>query len=307
VDVLQKTLAGLASQTFCSEDYEVLIIDDGSTDQTPAKIAQHQPSFPVPLYYYYQPNRKQGAARNLGARNASGEFLVFLGDDTVPRPNFLEEHQRSHSEHHTDDPANSKIAVIGYTTWPPDSPRSRFLNYIGEHGWQFGFSLITDPVDLAFNYFYTSNLSIGRKFFLDAGGFDEGFREYGWEDTELSLRLKKLGMRIVFNREAVTYHHHPITIQSFADRQRRVGHSAWTFLGRHPEMGSFLGLHPLPRYSWLDHVRMRVLTWLCRYSEFRDWPDLSRYYPDLMTYYYLRGAIEARFRESGENSPNVSG
>ena len=287
---LARTLEALRDQTIPPEAFEVLVVDDGSTDATAREVTEHQNRFPAPLHYLYQPNRKQGAARNLGVHSARGERIVFLGDDISPGRDFLSEHL-SAFERWSFDP---HVAVIGYTTWPPSLPKTRFLQYIGEQGWQFGFSLIEEPDDVPFNFLYTSNLSLSREFFLDAGGFDEGFQEYGWEDIELSLRLKKHGMRLVYVPEARAHHFHPVSIQDFSERQKQVGRSAWKLYARHPEMARFLSIDRIPSYRRLDHLRMRALTWLCRLTETRERPDLSRYYPDLMSYYYLLGLIEAR-------------
>jgi GT2 family glycosyltransferase len=289
-------LLALGSQSEGAGEYEILVIDDGSTDNTADQVRLLQEKFPVALHYFYQPNRKQGTARNLGAQNAIGRFLVFLGDDTIPGKGFLEEHRKTHEARQLFQRSDSTIVVIGYTTWPEDFSRTRFLNYIGEKGWQFGFSLIEDHEDVPFNYFYTSNLSISREFFLRAGGFDESFHEYGWEDIELSLRLKRLGMRIVFNPKAVTHHHHPISLSSFIERQRKVGYSAWDFYKRHPEMGEFLSIDQIPNYRVRDHLRLRSVTWLCRIFEKREWPDLSSYYPDILSYYYMLGMIAGEDR-----------
>ncbi|MEJ2081259.1 MAG: hypothetical protein P8Y94_03585 [Acidobacteriota bacterium] len=73
-----------------------------------------------------------------------------------------------------------------------------------------------------------------------------------------------------------------------------MGRSAWKLYERHPEMASFLSIDRIPRYRRRDHLRMRLLSWACRLTEKASWPDLSHYYPDLMSYYYLQGLIEAR-------------
>ena len=186
------------------------------------------------------------------------------------------------------------LAVIGYTRWAEHFRRTPFLEYIGEQGWQFGFALIEDPGDLSFNFFYTSNLSISRDLFLGSGGFDESFQEYGWEDMELGLRLKKKGMRLVYNARAVAYHHHRINLASFVRRQHRVGQMAWTFYGSHPEMAGFLNLESVPQYSLARRLKMWTLTRLCSLTENLAWPDMSSFYPDLMSYHYNRGICEGR-------------
>ena len=223
----------------------------------------------------------------MGRAKRKARWLLFLGDDTVPAPNFLIEHWKSHRQN------ESSKAVIGYTPWPAEIGPTLFMRYIGELGWQFGFALIEDPEDVPFNFFYTSNISLGRKFFLDSGGFDEDFREYGWEDVELSLRLKQQGMRLTYNRHAIAYHFHPTSLRDFSRRQRKVGYSAWTLYAKHPELARFLNIDQVQPYRAIDRVRLELLAALCSLTEHWEWLDLSRYYPDLMSYYYNLGLLEA--------------
>jgi GT2 family glycosyltransferase len=265
---------------------------DPQTRRRPPWQASDGP-FRCSLHYLSQANRKQGAARNLGARHASGKVLVFLGDDTVPQPDFLAEHQTARSQRGESDD-RSRLVVIGYTRWPARLRATRFMEYIGEQGWQFGFALIGDQDDVPFNFFYTSNLSIARSFFLESGGFDEAFQEYGWEDIELGVRLKKLGMRLTYHPDAVAEHDHPTSLWSFIERQKKVGYSAWHFYRRHPEMAEFLSVHAPPPTSFGYRAKMRLLTAACAITEKRTWPDLSRYYPDLLSYYYRLGLLQAR-------------
>ncbi len=291
-DILARTLDSLARQQSALRDrvlhFEIIVVNDGSQDHTEECVLKWQADSPLPVTYLTQPNRKQGAARNYGAGRAKGQLLLFLGDDTVPAPDFLVEHWKSHQQ------GDLNKAVIGYTPWPPEIQPTSFMRYIGEEGWQFGFSLIQDTEDVPFNFFYTSNISLRRQFFLDSGGFDEDFQEYGWEDVELSLRLKQMGMRLTYNRDAIAYHFHPTSLRDFSRRQRQVGYSAWTFHAKHPEMAGFLNIDRVCPYPVMDRLRFEVLAALCSLTEKWEWLDLSRFYPDLMSYYYNRGLLEAR-------------
>lgn len=303
--ILVRTLEALGRQTLLEESeddsgaggvpYEVIVVDDGSTDDTGERVRGMASEYPAPLVYLHQENRKQGAARNLGVGRARGEWLVFLGDDTVPGSDFLEGHLGARDGVRREDA--ERVVVIGYTPWAREYPRTRFMEYVGEEGWQFGFALIEDPNDVPFNFFYTSNLSISREFFRESGGFDEDFGEYGWEDIELGWRLHRMGMRLVYHAGAVAHHHHPTSVRAFVRRQRRVGSSAWNFYRKHPEMADFLNVDRLPRYRLRDRVRMELLTWACAWTEKRRWPDLSSLYPDLMSYHYNLGLLRGRREE----------
>jgi glycosyltransferase involved in cell wall biosynthesis len=289
--MLQATLEGLAHQE-TKASWEIIVVDDGSTDTTADIADSFRRNSGIPLSYYFQTNRKQGAARNLGSKFAVGDCLLFLGDDIVPGPYLVEEHLAKHRENLTADGLPVPRVVIGYTTWPPEWKKTRFLEFIGEKGWQFGFSLIEDFENVPFNFFYTSNLSMPRKLFLDTGGFDEDFTVYGWEDIELSLRLKAMGIKIVYQPRAKAFHYHPTTLVSFAERQRQVGISACCLLEKHPELGDFLGVNKMPGYSLSSRIQMAILFQACRLTEKWNRPDLSRYYPDLLTYWYINGVLE---------------
>jgi GT2 family glycosyltransferase len=201
----------------------------------------------------------------------------------------VEQHLRSNDSYG----GNGRLAVLGYIQWAPDLRVTRFMHWIGEMGWQFGFSLIKEPMDLPFNFFYTSNISLPRQRFIECGGFDEDFREYGWEDIELSLRLKERGLKIVYNREAVAYHYHPTTLSSFCQRQIKVGYSALHFYRKHPEMERFLSLGWVPRYALHKRVILRLVRWISEWTERYDFIDTSKYYQDLMSYYYFQGLKRA--------------
>lgn len=289
--VLKMTIEALDRQDFDPAEFEVLVVDDGSEDATAALLQDLTARLSVRLRFFRQDNRKQGAARNLGARQARGDRLVFLGDDIVPASDLLTRHLQTHARYENLHPPE-KLVAVGYTTWPDSFRVTRFLRFIGEEGWQFGYGLIEDPADLPFNFLYTSNVSLSRDFFLEAGGFDEDFQEYGWEDIELSLRLKRREARIVLARNAVAFHHHAMDLASFIERQKKVGCSAWKFYRKHPELSDFLNTRRIPYYSWLDHLKWKALTWACRMTEYRRRPDLSRFYPDLMSYYYNLGLLE---------------
>src|SRR5690606_27849837 len=104
-----------------------------------------------------------------------------------------------------------------YTGWHPRMRRTPFLDYLNEQGLQFGYALIRDPEDVPFNFFYTSNLSLGRERLL-AEPFDEGFPYPAWEDIETAWRLCRRGMRLVYEPRARVAHDHPTDFDRFAAR-----------------------------------------------------------------------------------------
>ena len=252
--VLARTLAALCEdQRGTLPSREVIVVDDGSTDDTPGLLADCGARYPE-LRAFRQPNRKQGAARNHGMRHAQGDLLVFLGDDTIPGADFLAAHWAAFRE------AGEAVdyAAIGYTDWHPEISVTPFLRWANEDGLQFGFRLIRDPERVPFNFFYTSNLAIHRDLYDRLGGFDESFQEYGWEDIELGYRYQtRGGMRLRYRPQARALHHHRLSVGSFCRRQYRVGYSAELFHRLHPELAEFLHRRPVPARiarlrPWLD-------------------------------------------------------
>jgi GT2 family glycosyltransferase len=101
--------------------------------------------------------------------------------------------------------------------------------------------------DLAPFHVAGRNFSVTRQGFAAAGGFDEGFAGYGWEDIEFAVRFKQRGGRIIFDPEARGLHHHPLSVEAAARRQYHGGRGAvyfWRKHGRATWLGLQLELHP---------------------------------------------------------------
>lgn len=229
-ETLCLTLQALQNQRV--RPYQVVVVDDGSADGTWEKLQnwRREKNTPWELVLVRQENRGPAAARNHGLRYATGDLVVFLGDDTIPEPDFLEAHLQAHGE------LVGPCAVVGLTLW--DRQRMRvtpFLDYVNLAGDQFAYGLFQDGDDLPFTCFYTSNVSLPLEVLGDAP-FYEGFRYAAWEDAELGFRLSLRGLRIVFCAKARTRHVHPLTLSAFLRRQEKVGETVSTLLQLHPEL-----------------------------------------------------------------------
>ena len=94
---ISKAIESVLSQTF--QDFEILVIDDGSTDQTKEVVAQYVCQFSEKVQYYYQTNKGPAAARNFGIAKAGGDFVSFLDSDDVWFDHKLEEQIRFFDAH----------------------------------------------------------------------------------------------------------------------------------------------------------------------------------------------------------------
>jgi GT2 family glycosyltransferase len=287
VGVLARTLDALEEQRE-APDYEIVVVDDGSIDDTASMLARRAGRCPARTVRLSGVGPAQ--ARNAGIDASAGEWIAFLGSDTIPTPNWLCDHWRRHREVDGRD-----VAVIGRTRWHPRLPASRFLDYINEMGLQFGFALIDDPEGVPFNFFYSSNLSLHREW-LERHRFDPRFPDAAWEDIELGYRLTRAGLRLVYAPAALVLHDHAMDITRFLRRQRRVGRSAVIFRELHPSLAPFLGLPaegaPPPPSSLCLAVLERLAVALERQPVTMRW--LWRY---LSHAHYRRGCI-AGLREA---------
>jgi len=229
-DILKKCLNALFNQTFPQSDYEIIVIDDGSTDGT-EELVKSLLNGPCMLRYFKQENKGPASARNVGIKNANGKIVLFIGDDIIATPILLEEHSKWHREH-----PDHNVAVLGYVTWSPNIKVTIFMKYLEESGVQFGYSLIEDSVNVSYKFFYTSNISVKRHFLHKYGLFDEEFPYAAWEDIELAYRLKKFSLQIIYNRYAIGYHNHYVDQRSFAKRAELSGRALSILHGKHPEL-----------------------------------------------------------------------
>ena len=281
LSMLQRVLEALENQKNAPE-FEVIVINDGSTDDTDRVLARREG-----ITFRSQPNSGPGRARNLGVSLASGRFVVFIGDDTVPEPHFLAQHARTHADSGHD----PLVACLGYTGWPSDEPVTAFMDYINDYGLQFGYRLIEDGGIVPFNFFYTSNISIDRQL-LAEHPFDTTFPSAAWEDIELAYRLERRGLKIHYNAKAVTRHYHRMNIDTFARRQYTVGKSGAIFYRKHPELGHFLGVHELDTRRLADERQLQRLRRRARLGERFRFLARNDVFEKLMREHYLRGLKE---------------
>lgn len=229
--ILKKCLEALNAQTLPKEMFEVIVIDDGSTDNTEKIIENAGRDLKIAIEYHRQKNKGQGTARNFGLKKARGDIVVFIGDDILVREDFLEEHRQAHIEH-----PEENAAVLGYVTWDTKLEITPFMHFLEHGGHQFAYDDLKEKKQADYNYFYTANISL-KKNILGENPFDPDFKKYGWEDIELGYRLTKgKNLKIYYNPKAVGYHHHAVNEDSFRNRMRAIGQSAHIFHQKHPEL-----------------------------------------------------------------------
>src|SRR5712671_3919411 len=250
-DKLRLCLAALAFQTLPASRWEVIVVDDGSTDDTESCCRNLLLPYPN-LRYIRQENRGAGAARRLGVEAARGEILLFCNDDTIADNRLLAEHLRAHRDN-----PHEKWAVLGDFI-PSDDTASRALSFFVNVS-EFFFPQKTLKPHALYDqtYFVTCNLSIRRDAVLAAGNFDPQFRVA--EDTELGTRLLQNGYRVRYHPDAIAWHEHArFTTDDLIRRAQRYGVADWALFRKHPHLlGAGAGV--FGTLSNADEIRMQQI------------------------------------------------
>ena len=223
IDILKKTIAAIEDQTYPKEDFELIVVNDGSSDSSQYFLEKYNKITKLNFKCFNISNSGPAAARNVGIRNALGGIIILLGDDILTSPNFIENHLVFHSEW----PQFSNTC-LGSTEWAKNIDMNTFLELITskEGGQQFNYDLILkqDQENIGYCFFWSSNISFKRLFCLTHGLFNENiFKHAMWEDIELGYRLEKIGLTLHFRENCKGYHDHQVDFEGFAERQRMVG------------------------------------------------------------------------------------
>jgi glycosyltransferase involved in cell wall biosynthesis len=228
---LARTLAALEAQQAGDASVEAIVVDNGSGDGTVEQVRARAAGAAIPIRLLEHPDGGPAAARNAGVEAASGEVILFLGDDTEPEGRGL---LRAHLDLHAARPEET-YGVLGRITWSPRSPVTPFMRWLENGGPQFHYGeLDPGPVDAA-SYFYSSHASVKRSIFKRVGGFDVRFPTAAVEDTELGVRLADAGLELDYHPDLLVLHDHPTTPAQSLRRSVAVGRSAALYNRLRPE------------------------------------------------------------------------
>jgi GT2 family glycosyltransferase len=211
---LAHVLEMLAAQQAEVPRLEVVVVDDGSTDETRASLESRDWGLNVKLHS--QPPSGVAVARNQGARLATAPILVFIDDDVAPAPGFLAAHLATHLE------VDNAVAIGRLA--PSDEPGAKPPGWWRWLEWQFEkqyTEIASGERSLDGLSLYSGNFSLPAALFWQVGGFDESVRYC--EDSELGLRLEQAGAHFRLARDAVGHHSGYRSFQSWRDSAYRGG------------------------------------------------------------------------------------
>jgi glycosyltransferase involved in cell wall biosynthesis/tetratricopeptide (TPR) repeat protein len=226
--ILKKCLAALEAQTLPSANFEVIVIDDGSSDATQELLGQYRPHFP--FQYLHQRNSGTGAARRNGVAHADGEYLLLMNDDTICAPDLLERHLQAQQKY-----APERWAVLGHFEYPAAAKQRALTRYFCVEPFMFPQVSLEEGCPYGYSHFITCNLSIRRDAVVEAGSFDSTYKLS--EDTELGIRLHERGYRVLYHPDAYAIHDHlPYPARNLIRRARVYGADYFYMFGRHPRV-----------------------------------------------------------------------
>lgn len=228
-DALLQCLSHLERQT--STDFEVVVVDDGSTDRTETQMREYLMRSPLAIRYVRQQNAGPAKARNLGVSLLDARLCLFLGDDIFVSPRLVASHIKLHQQY----PA-LQVAALGLTRWSSTGQEiTPFMRWLEKSPVQFDYNALLAGVRPVWHHFYTSNVS-AKTDLLKQYPFSEEFPFAAIEDIELGYRLsRQCGLEIKFIPEALADHLHPTTFRQACSRMIRIGYSTKIFHTLWPE------------------------------------------------------------------------
>lgn len=247
-ELLRRLLEQLDDQTIGTSHYEVIAVDDGSKEDTRAKLADLKTKYALRIER--QDNAGAATARQRGVDLATGKVIVIVDDDMQVGRDFLEKHLAKH--------ATERTVVLGRLR--PDAKLSDmplFERFYARVLAGKAEAFAAGKAQVRGHDVYTGNVSFPRKLFLEAGGFDAQFRAL--EDEELGIRLEKAGATFAFANEAESVHGSDWTsMKAWMNRAQRDGVYQAKVARKHPDHAEASPWRHLPNLNPISRPFMAL-------------------------------------------------
>jgi glycosyltransferase involved in cell wall biosynthesis len=235
--ILEAVLQSYCAQTVPPEAFELVLADSASDDGTSEMCAVK--AWPFRLRHLALGHGSKAVARNIAIREAEGPLVLLTDADVIADAALIERHLAVHA-------AQAGRVVVGRQILVDrvDQVGGPGRDALGGHD--------GGGDRLSWRELVTGNASLARDTLVTAGGFDETFVGYGYEDYELGYRLAARGIPIVYEPTAINWHCHPVRFEDDVVRKHEAGGAAVLFARMHPSVAlrTELGIHPLNRALW---------------------------------------------------------
>jgi glycosyltransferase involved in cell wall biosynthesis len=220
VDLLRENAAALLAQSW--PDFELIYVDDGSSDGSAAVLDALAQEHPGRLRVVHQENRGPGPARNAGAAVAAGDFIVIADDDIIAPPDLLDRLMTRYAE------AGCDVLAYAIEALPDATPPARYMHHR---------NLLVTGTRPRWNYIGPAFFLMPRALYTEGGGFSEA-RMLAGEDFEFCQRLLAQGKRVYFDPEVRAPHHFPVYWEGCRRRVATTGREGFLLYvrqGRSPQ------------------------------------------------------------------------
>lgn len=296
--ILEKCLRAMENQVLRPDGpvagYEIVLVDDGSTDGTVEWIRGSAAEFPH-VKLYQQDHEGAAIARNFGVQKAEGDTIIFIDSDLVVLDGFLQYHADALTKAY--ERGNERVFTYGrvVNTCNFEQPTAEPFKV----------------TDYSRAFFATGNVAIAKRWLLEAGLFDPQFTQYGWEDLELGVRLKNNGLSLIKCPEAVGYHWHPAfsveELPELIDKEIQRARMGVVFYQKHPT----LDVRLMIQMTWLHRVlwgglslggllNERTMGPMLRWLINRGYPQLSQELSRVFLNWYNVNAVYAAYRDAAK-------
>lgn len=267
---IDRCIQSLIAQNYPSDKYHCYFINDASTDQTAHILNSYNGHSEITIINH-DVNKGLSATRNTGFNAGKSDFVCFLDGDMEVKHDWLDSI--------TVPFLNSNItAVMGDNTSPPDADQNEFEKYYFSQ--IRGARQFSDGSIIPAKYLLFGNVAVRRTTLLEVGLFDETFKYYGGEDTDLAFRINdKYPNSFVISNKSTSIHYHPRTLESFLSSMHLYGKSNLpVLLKKHPNhekelaghlihsITGFLIFNPIVRNLLKVFNPIYSSNWLTRYK-----------------------------------------
>lgn len=272
VALLDNVLAGLSVQDF-GGSFEVIVVDDGSEEDVRGVCDRWTDSLDIRYVRQSREGRGAGRARNVGASQARNDLLVFVDADCVPSRNFLTGHEMWHrgadnivvsaSRRHIDREIGAGEVASAWADLLKDSGLDARESEIAEapDDWRRVFYRRSQRLllgDEAYRAVLGGLMSVRAARFGEVGGFDESFRTWGGEDTELGWRLWNSGCFIVPDDDIVVLHQRHLDLEGGVEGRMHSRHRILSVMADKVPQRFYRKapshLYSVPKVSWIVSV-----------------------------------------------------
>lgn len=279
-ECLRELIDSINSQ-ITEHNFETVIVNDCSTDQT-GEYLSSLPAIENLIVINSERNLGRAGARNLGAKNASGDILIFVDGDLKLSQRFVQNHVGFHRQH------KENSAAIGKVIYSHQDAFSRYLQSRGA-------ARNPDTERVPFRYFVSWNFSLPRSLFERLNGFDINFlteHHNVGEDLEFGYRLHHAGCRIAYLPSALAEHITKPSLEIMLEKRYKLGLEGLPlFMEKHPRAGKEIPVYKIFATSPLIRFTLQIALHPIIYNPLRKLAKGGIGLPGIAYEYLIHGAV----------------